>query len=445
MKTSITFILSLAFTTLSIAQSDSSYYLTPTELDVFKNDRLEIAAPFLSTDSRTLYFTVADKDQLSQTGELFHEIWYSEFNNGMLGKPIKASAPFNNGDNTAIVGTSADGKRVYLFGAFNKFFENQKGLYVTNFDKESWSKPKAINIPDLAVNGGFYGFYVHPNEDVIIISIPVEDQEDLYISKLNEDNQWSSPIKLPESINSEAIEISPFLSHDKSTLYFSREDENGQTDIYFSQRTNENFEEWTIAQPLPQPINEDSFDAYFSILEDSTILFSSNRAGIGKIYFSKLINRKSLPSIRPVSLDVEPVNNQQSKGQSYFDFEVKNTSFVHFDFNDASLKKSYTKRIDRVIERLKSEPLLRVELNGHTDYIDSEAFNFELSQKRACHVAQYMMDHGISKERICMMAYGETLPISNNNSPKGRLLNRRVEINLIDYEKETTLLVGLSN
>lgn len=112
--------------------------------------------------------------------------------------------------------------------------------------------------------------------------------------------------------------------------------------------------------------------------------------------------------------------------------------YVFFDFGSSTLTEVTKKHLDTVVEKLENESDLNIKVVGHADYIDKEDFNQELSQKRSANVAEYLVSQGISEDRIITAAFGETLPISNNESELGRKLNRRVEIYFISENEIDT-------
>ena len=67
---------------------------------------------------------------------------------------------------------------------------------------------------------------------------------------------------------------------------------------------------------------------------------------------------------------------------------------------------------------------------GHTDSDASEAYNMKLSEKRANAAAAYLVEKGIKRERMKVEFYGESKPVANNSTKDGRLLNRRVNLDL---------------
>jgi outer membrane protein OmpA-like peptidoglycan-associated protein len=71
-----------------------------------------------------------------------------------------------------------------------------------------------------------------------------------------------------------------------------------------------------------------------------------------------------------------------------------------------------------------------LEIFGHTDNVGNAQTNLSLSQQRADAVADYLVRRGIPKERIFARGFGERYPLASNNTPEGRMENRRVEIHL---------------
>lgn len=100
---------------------------------------------------------------------------------------------------------------------------------------------------------------------------------------------------------------------------------------------------------------------------------------------------------------------------------------VLFEFDRAVLLKSSKEELKKVVNHLEANAMLNIAINGHTDDIGTATYNKELSKKRAAAVAEYLLQSGITKDRILWKGYGGKKPIAKNNSETGRSLNRRVE------------------
>ena len=101
---------------------------------------------------------------------------------------------------------------------------------------------------------------------------------------------------------------------------------------------------------------------------------------------------------------------------------------VNFVTDSADLTPESRGILDRVAESLADWPEVKVEVGGHTDSVADNAYNLSLSQRRAESVRQYLIERGISAKRLKARGYGETRPIATNDTPEGRLRNRRVEL-----------------
>ena len=111
--------------------------------------------------------------------------------------------------------------------------------------------------------------------------------------------------------------------------------------------------------------------------------------------------------------------------------EIKST--IYFEFSKARiLAKSYH-ILDEVVDiMLKNPQVKNVRVEGHTDNVGDANYNRQLSQERAQAVVTYLIEHGVGRERLQAMGYGEDRAIATNKTKKGRAQNRRVEFNIVD-------------
>jgi outer membrane protein OmpA-like peptidoglycan-associated protein len=101
---------------------------------------------------------------------------------------------------------------------------------------------------------------------------------------------------------------------------------------------------------------------------------------------------------------------------------------VHFAFDSAQLNSSASATLDEVAGALRSQPEVPYEVGGHTDSIGSNAYNQDLSERRAASVYNYLVAHGVAASQLSTRGYGETQPVASNYTEEGRAANRRVEI-----------------
>ena len=85
--------------------------------------------------------------------------------------------------------------------------------------------------------------------------------------------------------------------------------------------------------------------------------------------------------------------------------------------------------LDQAIDTLKRNPQIRVEVDGHTDSVGTDAYNQKLSERRAKGVYDYLTSHGIDASRLDgPKGFGESQPIDTNDTAEGRQRNRRTEL-----------------
>lgn len=100
---------------------------------------------------------------------------------------------------------------------------------------------------------------------------------------------------------------------------------------------------------------------------------------------------------------------------------------VYFDVDSYELMPQSYNELAVLIAILKTNPGMKIELRGHTDNSGTQAHNLRLSENRAKAVMDYLVSRGIDSGRLRARGYGETKPVSTNDTPEGRALNRRVE------------------
>ena len=89
--------------------------------------------------------------------------------------------------------------------------------------------------------------------------------------------------------------------------------------------------------------------------------------------------------------------------------------------------------LDHFVDLMKSNPTMLIQLEGHTDYRGDDKKNMELSEDRVKATRDYMVDKGIDKKRIEIIAFGGTKPLLKSNDPESYRLNRRVELRILQY------------
>ena len=101
---------------------------------------------------------------------------------------------------------------------------------------------------------------------------------------------------------------------------------------------------------------------------------------------------------------------------------------INFKYNSDELDAKSTATVDKVAEALKKYPNAKVRVAGYTDSLGNEAYNMDLSERRAHSVAERLVKNGITAANVSYIGFGEANPIATNNTAEGRAQNRRVEL-----------------
>lgn len=103
---------------------------------------------------------------------------------------------------------------------------------------------------------------------------------------------------------------------------------------------------------------------------------------------------------------------------------------VTFAVDSTTITPTFQGTLDQIAASLTKYPNSLVDVMGHTDSTGSDAYNLDLSRRRAEAVANYLTLRGVSRARIATTGYGEQYPVADNATEEGRALNRRVEIRI---------------
>ena len=128
-------------------------------------------------------------------------------------------------------------------------------------------------------------------------------------------------------------------------------------------------------------------------------------------------------------------NNYSSVSETLEEIE-KGKSFtvdnINFETGKAYLKKESLNIIDDLINQMKMNVKMKIEIRGFTDNVGGDEYNQKLSEKRADSVTEYMVKNGISPERVKGSGFGKNNPVADNSTEDGRRKNRRTEFFIVE-------------
>jgi len=102
--------------------------------------------------------------------------------------------------------------------------------------------------------------------------------------------------------------------------------------------------------------------------------------------------------------------------------------YVNFDTGKSIIKPESQPIIEQIVQMMKSNPELKISVQGHTDNVGSPKSNKTLSEARAKAVIAAIVEEGIDTKRLSALGHGQDKPIADNKTEEGRAKNRRVEL-----------------
>jgi outer membrane protein OmpA-like peptidoglycan-associated protein len=462
--------------------------------------------PSLSADEQILMITrLIHSDEFMRNVQ--EDFFISHWKEAGWEEMKNAGSPLNTGDNEGAQTLSGDG-RLMIFTACNrKDGLGRCDLYYSVKEGDRWTMPRNLGKP---VNSSYRETQpsVTPDGRTLYFSSDRpggQGQHDLWVSRRDEDDQWSAPENLGKTINTGGIEMSPFIHPDNQSLYFSSNGHIGLGgyDLFVSRRDSAG--KWQEPVNLGYPINtnRDEIGLIVNARGDKAYYSSDVDKSNGKDIYVFDLPAKDRPLMttymkgkvfdaedkRPLKarfelIDLEtggsvyqsssdsitgeflvsiPVNhnymlNVSRKGYLFYseNFTLKSTfeadrpylkdvplqsikigssivlRNVFYETDSYALKKESTAELNKVIRFMQANPVIRIEIGGHTDNTGNQVYNQALSEQRAQTVAHYLISASISPDRIVARGYGMNLPVAPNNTEEGRAQNRRTEMKIIE-------------
>lgn len=419
------------------------------------NEASEEMMPLVSPDGKYLYFSRVYSEKNHGGEYAGDDIWVSSITNDTVyGKPNNHFSQLNNKNNNVVIGFSQNTDTLFLLNIYGVKQEMLPGLSFATHEegKHKWLDPEVFD-DKIKFKGDNYAAYVHNSKKAVALSMEGEGTvggEDLYLTLLDERGEWGDPIHLGENVNSAGKEISPFLNETMDTLFFSSDGLGGlgDFDIYFTVRLDSTFTIWSDPLNVGAPINSQFYDAYFSLGLNNMCYFTSNRGekDLSDLYRSKYQYIPAPPlddtlvsdSLATDSLNSDSLGQGETSIAAVVSVEKKvpDVRAIYYKYNGRNVKwvsKHEKVVLSQIIEILKSDTTLKVELIGFASNEGTEVYNQLLSEDRAKSILNFLVESGIARERFSSKGFGEHFPVGDNKTPGGRSKNRRVEFHF-SYE-----------
>ncbi len=411
------------------------------------------------------------------------DIMVSELKKGNWKSPKGISGKILSKKQETTITFSPDGKEMF-------FISNQDGtiggmdiFYSKLNEKEKWTEP--VNM-GAAINTIYdeEGVYWHPKEDKLYFSSQGHNSMggfDVFVIERDANGMWSNPENLGYPINTPNDDIFFKMDENNKQAYYSSVRDNGfgGKDLYkiiflgeekeLKLKTEDIFLAWnhkpieTLFYHNPTELKVDTALYMVGIVTDSKTAEPIKMAKIEVIdleqsqiiatgltdtsgtYQIKIPKKKDF-GVEVTAKDylffvtMAQLSQKQvvdSKVQSNFQLDridvgakmvLKN---IFFETNKATLKEESTAELQRVAGLLLDNPTIRLEISGHTDNVGSYRANQKLSESRAKSVVDYLVQQGVSADRLEYKGYSFNQPIADNSTPEGRAQNRRVEFKVL--------------
>lgn len=235
-------------------------------------------SPVVSRNGRLLYFTRADSSKGLSEGN----IWFSEVQGDtMWGEPAELSPLINNNRRNSVAFIYPGGQSLFL--------NSREALSITYRNRDGeWEKPVREVVPNYASGPDPVSCHLSPDGKVMILSQMGTDSYgdlDLYVS-FRENNEWTSPRNLGPEINTSGMEVTPYLSSDEKTLYFSSSGHPGygSADVYKTTRLSNTWTKWSEPENLGPVVNTREWDGFYTPLNTPRQAYMASRDTLTGIF-----------------------------------------------------------------------------------------------------------------------------------------------------------------
>ncbi|HZH63941.1 MAG TPA: OmpA family protein [Flavisolibacter sp.] len=324
-------------------------------------------------------------------------------------------------------------------------------LYVSRLlPSGKWGKPENLG-PGINTVGDEYSPFIHSDNQTLYFNsngLQGYGGDDLFIARKGTDGGWSKPENLGYPINTIDNEGTLFIGADAKTAYYAsdRSDTKGGLDIYsFEMREDARpartlwvkgkvFDKKTAAG-LPSSvelIDLATKQTVSKVQTDETGNYLLTLP-VGKDYVFNVARKGYLFYSGSYSLKTKAPDSTYQKDIPLQPIEVDAAIVlrnIFFDTKKYDVKPESTIELDRVVQLLKDNPTVKIQIEGHTDNVGTAADNQKLSTARAVSVTNYLVINGIKGDRFIAKGFGASKPVADNKTEEGRSQNRRTELKI---------------
>ena len=430
-----------------VSEKKNGVWSTAVSLPGNLNTEENEGAQTISQDGRMLIFTGCNMED----GQGSCDLYVSYLTKNGWGERINMGRIINTEYWESQPSLSPD-KRTLYFAARDPSGFGGSDLFVCYLQANGqWGTPRNMG-PEINTSGDESCPFIHADNQTFYFTSnghPGYGGTDLYFMRQQPDGKWGKPQNLGYPVNTIDDEGSLIIASDGKTAYYASDgaDSRGGLDIYSFQLPNQVrpfktlwvkgnvFDEKTkqglpsavelinlaTAQTISKVQTDEEGNYLITLPIGNDYAFNVNRKGY--LFYSEnfFLKQSSTDTTYTINIPLTPIEINAS-------IVLKN---IFFDVNKAELKQESMIELDRVIQLLKENPAVKIEIGGHTDNVGKPADNLVLSNNRAKSVINYFLYKGIPADRISSKGFGETKPVAENTSEAGRAKNRRTELRVV--------------
>ncbi|KEO74497.1 OmpA family protein [Anditalea andensis] len=399
----------------------------------------------ISADGNILIYTSCDAPDSFGSCDLY--ITYKL--NGIWQKPVNMGPSVNSKQWDSQPSLSADGSMLFFSSNRRGGYGGNDIWYTVRQKNNAWAEAKnlgpAVNTPKDEVSP-----FIYFNNELLFFASNGHigfGGMDLYMSKM-EEGDFGRPENMGYPINDHKDQLALFITAQRDYAYYT---ENSFTDGKLEGSYLYRFafpEEVDLGEKIivteGRVLNSRTglpVSAKLSLVSlenDSTLyefrsdgetgdfmmlypdqsfsgLYVEKEGFLPKIYN---VEKDSLKNKKNMEISLTPI----APGEQFI-FEN-----VFFDFDKADLKSESMSSLRRLHEFLTSNPKVSITIVGHTDNVGASQYNQKLSHRRADAVKTYLLENGVSEDRLGIEGMGDKHPIAPHHTPETRALNRRIEV-----------------
>jgi outer membrane protein OmpA-like peptidoglycan-associated protein len=325
-------------------------------------------------------------------------------------------------------------------------------IYVSHYLANGrWSQPENLG-PEINTIGDESTPFIHADNQSLYFTSSGHlgyGNNDLFVSRKDSNGKWGRPENLGYPINTIEDEGSMVISADGKTAYYAsdRADSRGKLDLYTFQLRDDikpartlwikgkvfdiktrkglpsavELTELQTGQVISKVQTDETGNYFITLPVGKDYAFNVNRKGY--LFFSENfpLSQKQPDSTYNIDIPLQPIEANAM-------VILKN---IFFDVNKYNLKSESQAELDQVVQLMKENSTLKIEISGHTDNIGKPIDNLKLSGNRAKSVVSYLAAKGIDAKRLLFTGNGDTKPIADNKTEEGRAKNRRTELKVV--------------